>query len=121
MAAAWRCTHDTGSLDRTPMAAAVEELAVLGEARSRVESTAVEESRRGTNRGQGGGAAVAERLEDVAVSWSGPATREEEAARDLRQTRSCTAACQNGLMKSLWSWHSAERFSRAGRRGRALR
>ncbi|KAG2281158.1 hypothetical protein Bca4012_049623 [Brassica carinata] len=30
MAAAWRCTHDTGSLDRTPMAAAVEELAVLG-------------------------------------------------------------------------------------------
>ncbi|WZZ32721.1 hypothetical protein YC2023_016122 [Brassica napus] len=35
-----------------------------------ISSTAVEESRRGTNRGQGGGAAVAERLEDVAVSWT---------------------------------------------------
>ena len=31
MAAAWRFIHDTGSLDRTTMAAAVEELAVLGQ------------------------------------------------------------------------------------------
>ena len=115
------------------MAAAVEELAVLGPVtswrwrRSLVASwehggrgvTAWHEQR--TRWWSGCGWAAWRRGCILDAPWSGPATREEEAARDLRQTRSCTAACQNGLMKSLWSWHSAERFSRAGRRGRALR
>ena len=34
MAAAWRCTHDTGSLEWMTMAAAVEELAVFGPVKS---------------------------------------------------------------------------------------
>ncbi|CAF1928088.1 unnamed protein product [Brassica oleracea] len=46
MAAAWRCTHDTGSLEWTTMAAAVEELAVLGPVTSwlRIRRFVVEQS-----------------------------------------------------------------------------
>ncbi|CAN7043392.1 unnamed protein product, partial [Brassica oleracea var. botrytis] len=63
MAAAWRCTHDTGSLEWTTMAAAVEELAVLGPVTSwlRIRRFVVEQSVRERLRLTGGDA--------VAMSW----------------------------------------------------